>query len=70
MCFYFQYFKATPGVADLMGARVGYLKRGSDVYNEVVNQRRVGRESEIRQLNWGIDLEMESWKLINTGFWH
>lgn len=38
MCFYFQYFKATPGVADLMGARVGYLKRGSDVYNEVVNQ--------------------------------
>lgn len=37
----------------LIGADVGYLKWKSDVYNEGVNQRRVGSECEIRQLNEG-----------------
>jgi len=37
----------------LIGADVGYLKWRSDVYNEGVNQRCVGSECEIRQLNEG-----------------
>ncbi len=37
----------------LIGADVGYLKWKRDVYNEGVNQRHVGSECEIRQLNEG-----------------
>lgn len=46
----------------LIGADVGYLKWKSDVYNEGVNQRRVGSECEIRQLNEG---QIWKWKVKN-----